>query len=221
MFIAPDGGAHLDPDNFRSRIWTPAVNAAGLAPLRIHDLRHTTASLAIAAGADVKLLQSMLGHASAVMTFDRYGHLMPGRSEDVADRLDVLARAAVSEPVRPAMRLDAPGFWRDGARADLAQSPAGSGGRARRRSGDLPLFRRTLCRLSYSTVLSASRSHDACHASTLGIISGAMQRVLVLRSRRDLNPRPPALQAGVNSRLHHGTSCVCAPPTGFEPVPPP
>ncbi len=64
-----------------SRVWTPAVAAAGLAPLRIHDLRHTTASLAIAAGADVKMLQTMLGHASAVMTLDRYGHLMPGRAQ--------------------------------------------------------------------------------------------------------------------------------------------
>ena len=106
VFTAPDGG-HIDPDNFRSRAWTPAVAAAGLAPLRIHDLRHTTASLAIAAGADVKMLQTMLGHASAVMTLDRYGHLMPGRAQDVADRLDALARAAVPEPIAPVVRLDA------------------------------------------------------------------------------------------------------------------
>lgn len=91
VFTAPDGG-HIDPDNFRSRVWTPAVAAAGLAPLRIHDLRHTTASLAIAAGADVKMLQTMLGHASAVMTLDRYGHLMPGRAQEVADRLDASPR---------------------------------------------------------------------------------------------------------------------------------
>ena len=109
VFTAPDGG-HIDPDNFRSRIWTPAVAAAGLAPLRIHDLRHTTASLAIAAGADVKTLQTMLGHASAVMTLDRYGHLMPGRAQDVADRLDALARAAVSEPIPAAVRLDTRDF---------------------------------------------------------------------------------------------------------------
>ena len=109
VFTAPDGG-HIDPDNFRSRIWTPAVAAAGLAPLRIHDLRHTTASLAIAAGADVKMLQTMLGHASAVMTLDRYGHLMPGRAQDVADRLDALARAAMAEPIPPAVRLDARDF---------------------------------------------------------------------------------------------------------------
>jgi integrase len=62
-------------------------------------------TVAIAAG-DVKMLQSMLGHASAVMTLDRYGHLMPGRAEDIADRLDVLARAAVSEPVPAAAPLN-------------------------------------------------------------------------------------------------------------------
>lgn len=55
----------------------------------------------------------MLGHASAVMTLDRYGHLMPGRAQDVADRLDALARAAVAEPIPPVVRLDA-GFSRDG-----------------------------------------------------------------------------------------------------------
>jgi hypothetical protein len=101
VFAAPDGG-HIDPDNFRSRIWTPAVAGAGLAPLRIHDLRHTTASFAIAAGADVKTLQPMLGHASAVMTLDRYG-LMPGRGEDVARLLDALARSARTERIPAAI----------------------------------------------------------------------------------------------------------------------
>ncbi len=109
VFTAPDGG-HIDPDNFRSRVWTPTVAAAGLAPVRIHDLRHTTASLAIAAGADVKMLQTMLGHASAVMTLDRYGHLMPGRAQDVADRLDALARAAVAETIPPVVPLDSRDF---------------------------------------------------------------------------------------------------------------
>ncbi|MCC6339060.1 MAG: site-specific integrase, partial [Acidimicrobiia bacterium] len=93
VFTAPEGG-HLDPDNFRSRFWAPAVLAAGLGGLRIHDRRHTTASLAIAAGADVKLLQTMLGHASAVMTLDRYGHLFPGRGREVADRLDQIVAAS-------------------------------------------------------------------------------------------------------------------------------
>ncbi|MGK2884254.1 MAG: tyrosine-type recombinase/integrase [Rhodococcus sp. (in: high G+C Gram-positive bacteria)] len=89
VFAAPEGGP-LDLHNWRSRVWVPAVKRAGLDPLRLHDLRHTCASLAIAAGADVKVLQRLLGHTSAAMTLDRYGHLMPGQSEAVADRLDAL-----------------------------------------------------------------------------------------------------------------------------------
>lgn len=93
VFPAPEGG-YLVAQNFRKRAWLPAVKAAGLEPLRLHDLRHTCASLAIAAGADVKVLQRMLGHASAALTLDRYGHLMPGQAESVAERLDEMARAA-------------------------------------------------------------------------------------------------------------------------------
>lgn len=89
VFRAPDGGP-IDPSNLRHRVWEPAVAAAGLAPTRFHDLRHTCASLAIAAGADILALQAMLGHASAAMTLDRYGHLMPGKPEAVADRLDAM-----------------------------------------------------------------------------------------------------------------------------------
>jgi len=89
VFTSPGGGA-LDIDNFRARVWRPAVRQAGVDPLRLHDLRHTCASLAIAAGADIKVLQTMLGHASAAMTLDRYGHLMPGQAEQVADRLDAM-----------------------------------------------------------------------------------------------------------------------------------
>ena len=99
-FPAPHGG-YLRLENFSKRVWYPAVTETGLAPLRPHDLRHTCASLAIAAGADIKVLQRMLGHASAALTLDRYGHLMPGQAEQVADRLDEMARAAV--PLRDAV----------------------------------------------------------------------------------------------------------------------
>jgi integrase len=100
LFAAP-GGGYLRDSNFRRRAWAPAVKRAGLAPLRLHDLRHTCASLAIAAGADIKVLQRMLGHSSAALTLDRYGHLMPGQAEAVAARLDQLARDA-----RPATSIE-------------------------------------------------------------------------------------------------------------------
>jgi hypothetical protein len=56
-------------------------------PLR-GALRHTAASLAIASGANVKVVQQMLGHKSAIMTLDLYGHLFPDQLDEVADRLD-------------------------------------------------------------------------------------------------------------------------------------
>jgi integrase len=61
-----------------------------------HALRHTAASLAIAAGADVKVVQQMLGHKSATMTLDLYGHLFPDRLDTVADAMDA-ARAVALE----------------------------------------------------------------------------------------------------------------------------
>ena len=55
---------------------------------RFHDLRHTAASLAIAAGAHAKTIQQRLGHSSIGVTMDRYGHLMAGVDEQLADDLD-------------------------------------------------------------------------------------------------------------------------------------
>jgi integrase len=90
LFTAPEGGP-LYGDNFRTRVFNPAVKAAGLAGLGVtpHKLRHTAASLGIASGADVKVVQTMLGHKSAAMTLDTYGHLFPDRLDEVADRLDL------------------------------------------------------------------------------------------------------------------------------------
>lgn len=56
-----------------------------------HDLRHTAASLAISAGANVKAVQRMLGHASAAMTFDTYADLFDDDLDAVADALDQAA----------------------------------------------------------------------------------------------------------------------------------
>ena len=114
VFPSPEGG-YLRLENFRRRAWEPAVQHLGLAPLRFHDLRHTCASLAIAAGADVKVLQRMLGHASAALTLDRYGHLVPGQAEQVALRLDEMARTARPQTVPQAIELAAAaGSSRDG-----------------------------------------------------------------------------------------------------------
>jgi len=98
------GGGPLRNSNFRHR-FDPAVARIGLAPLTPHDLRDTAASLAVAAGASVKAVQRMLGHASAAMTLDVYAGLFDDELDDVADRMGAAAESAeprcqVPVPVR-------------------------------------------------------------------------------------------------------------------------
>ena len=81
-------GTPLSPSNVVSREFHPALKRAGLRRIRFHDLRHTYASLMIASRADIKFIQSQLGHSSAMITLDTYGHLMPGAATDAGDRLD-------------------------------------------------------------------------------------------------------------------------------------
>ncbi|MFD8640789.1 tyrosine-type recombinase/integrase [Streptomyces zaomyceticus] len=97
LFTAPEGGP-LRYQNFRSRVFNPAVKDAGLEGMGItpHKLRHTAASLAIAAGADVKVIQLMLGHKDASMTLNIYGHLFPDRLDEVADALDAGRKVALA-----------------------------------------------------------------------------------------------------------------------------
>ena len=93
VFTSPQGEP-LRASNFRRDVFTPATRRVGLEALVPHGLRHTAASLAIAAGADVKVVQQMLGHKSATMTLDLYGHLFDDRLDEVADALDRAARAS-------------------------------------------------------------------------------------------------------------------------------
>lgn len=93
VFPAPEGGV-LRNSNFRRRCFNPATERVGLSGFVPHELRHTAASIAISAGASIKALQRMLGHASAVMTLDRYGHLYPDDLDDLAGRIDAAARKA-------------------------------------------------------------------------------------------------------------------------------
>jgi integrase len=67
---------------------------AELAPIGMHEARHTFASLMIAAGANVKALASYIGHSSVTITLDRYGHLMPGNEDEAAARLDAFLTGA-------------------------------------------------------------------------------------------------------------------------------
>jgi Phage integrase family len=87
-------GRRPTPGKSRSRVrGLRAVDAAGLAPLRFHDLRHTAAALAIWVGAHPKAIQERLGHASITTTLDRYGHLFRALDAAFAERLGEMAAA--------------------------------------------------------------------------------------------------------------------------------
>ena len=100
VFTSPRGGA-LRAGVFRRDVFDRAAESVGMDGLHPHELRHTAASLAIASGANVKVVQQMLGHKSATMTLDLYGHLFADQLDEVADALDRAARAAAVAPVLP------------------------------------------------------------------------------------------------------------------------
>lgn len=94
--IGKKAGDWLLPDE-RGKVWTTAKwrgvwkvirQALNDDQLDTHELRHTAASLAIAAGADVKTVQRMLGHASAAVTLDTYGHLWDRQLDTIPDAMD-------------------------------------------------------------------------------------------------------------------------------------
>lgn len=87
VFTSPRGKM-LRVHGFRRGYFDRAASSIGLEGLVPHELRHTAASLAIAAGASVKGVQAILGHASATLTLDRYGHLFGDELDAVAERLD-------------------------------------------------------------------------------------------------------------------------------------
>lgn len=105
VFPGPDGGhlrsARVHKDNYS---WfASALDAAGAPRVTPHDLRHSAAAFAVSAGANVKAVQRMLGHASASMTLDVYADLFDEDLNAVAVALD----NAVSQAVAPVLRLKA------------------------------------------------------------------------------------------------------------------
>ncbi len=74
--------------NYCRRIFIKALDKAELRHIRIHDLRHTYASLLLQAGESMVYVRDQLGHHSIKVTVDIYGHLVPGGNKEAVDRLD-------------------------------------------------------------------------------------------------------------------------------------
>jgi integrase len=79
LVFTAQAGTVLRNSNFRPRVFDPAAASVCLAGLTPHELQHTASSLAVATGTNVKVVQLVLGHASAAMTLDVYAGLFGGR----------------------------------------------------------------------------------------------------------------------------------------------
>jgi integrase len=71
-----------------SQLFTRLVRSLPMKQIRLHDLRHTYASLAFAAGIDVKIISTSLGHKNIGITYNTYTHLIPTQSQVLADAMD-------------------------------------------------------------------------------------------------------------------------------------
>jgi integrase len=98
VFTWPDGSP-IHPLRF-SRWFEGHARRAGLPKIRLHDLRHSYASAALAAGVPAKVISERLGHATIAVTMDIYSHVLPGLDREAADsvaRLILGGGAAVPE----------------------------------------------------------------------------------------------------------------------------
>ena len=91
VFTSARSGGYLTLGQARYTFTKATKTVEGCSRIRIHDLRHTCASLAIRSRANVKVVQKLLGHKTATLTLDLYGHLYPDDLDAVASAFDAAA----------------------------------------------------------------------------------------------------------------------------------
>lgn len=114
LWVSADGG-FLRPGNSRDGWFQAAVKRCmtldpDMARITPHDLRHAAASLAISAGANVKVIQRMLGHKSAKVTLDTYAALFPDDLGTVTQALSAQRAEQKRAPDWPTKLRDQQGF---------------------------------------------------------------------------------------------------------------
>lgn len=89
LVFCREDGTRLHPTMF-SRRFDQLAHSAELRRIRLHDLRHTFATLALQAAVPVKIVSEILGHASVTVTYDTYSHVIPGMAEDATSKVAAL-----------------------------------------------------------------------------------------------------------------------------------
>lgn len=93
------GGGFMFATNYRRNVWVKIRETAGLPESFVfHDLRHTQASLMLAAGVDLKVIQKRLGHRDFATTANLYSHLLQGAQAEAAEKLDAMLDGRKPQP---------------------------------------------------------------------------------------------------------------------------
>lgn len=97
LVIPSAAGTHLSPRNVNRALYM-LINMIGVPVIRLHDLRHTHATILLAAGVPVKVVSERLGHASVSITLNIYAHVLPGAQKQAADIFSLALKGATANP---------------------------------------------------------------------------------------------------------------------------
>jgi len=98
--VAREDGQPLQPRSL-THAFVKFVRGHGLAPIRLHDLRHSHATHMLASGVHPKIAQERLGHSSVSVTIDLYSHVLPGMQAEAVSRVDAVLRDALNRRAVP------------------------------------------------------------------------------------------------------------------------
>ena len=81
-------GTTMHASNLTARSFKPLLKRAGLPDIRLHDLRHTCATLLLSEGVHPKFVQELLGHANVGITLDTYSHVLPSMGDQTVTAME-------------------------------------------------------------------------------------------------------------------------------------
>jgi integrase len=93
LVVANENGEPIHPHTF-SQAFERLIEKAGLPRIRLHDVRHTHATLGLKAGVPVKVISERLGHESPAFTLKQYAHVIPGMQAEAAAQIAILIDAS-------------------------------------------------------------------------------------------------------------------------------
>ncbi|HZB57752.1 MAG TPA: site-specific integrase, partial [Actinomycetota bacterium] len=97
LVVTTEDGRPMHPESLSS-LFVRQAKRAGLSPIRLHDLRHSVASILLAKGVHPKVVSEQLGHATIALTLDTYSHVIPSLQQEAAG---VIAAAVLDPATTP------------------------------------------------------------------------------------------------------------------------